>query len=87
MGEVWILTGRPLGLGSFVCCFSFTLSSGVAIFILFQCFSAFQHSNILGSLLYRAWGCRLSFGYFRLAGDYVVVEVIEPGKFVEALWP
>jgi hypothetical protein len=43
--------GRPSGLGSFVCCFSLTLLSGVAIFTLFQCSSAFQHSNILGFVI------------------------------------
>jgi hypothetical protein len=41
MGEVLDM-GRLLGLGSFVCCFSLALLSGVAIFTLFQSSSAFD---------------------------------------------
>jgi hypothetical protein len=44
-GRCWRLAGKAIRLGSFACCFSLTLLSGVAIFTLFQCSSAFQHSN------------------------------------------
>jgi hypothetical protein len=37
--------GRALGMGNFVCCFFLALLSVVAIFILFQCSLACQHSN------------------------------------------
>jgi hypothetical protein len=47
-GGVGHQLGRPLGMGSFACCFSLALLAGVAIFSLFQ-YS--WHSNIVTILI------------------------------------
>jgi hypothetical protein len=44
-GRCWTPAGKAMGAGQLSCCFSLALLSGLAIFALFQCSSAFQHSN------------------------------------------
>jgi hypothetical protein len=45
MGEVLDMGRKAIGLGCFACCFCLALSSGVAIFTLFQCFPSILTSH------------------------------------------
>jgi hypothetical protein len=70
--------GRPSGLGSFACSFSLTLLSGVAIFTLFQCSLAFQHSNNLDN-------CNMNMQHNNKKGDNVKCLII-PSYYLNMLF-